>query len=158
MNKQTRQYQQLTLGQRYQIQVLLKGHMQKEIAVLVGISEGALSRELSRNTGDQGYCPEVAHALATKRRVSAKKHNKSDERHMPIIRKGLSLGWSPENIACRMKVEVPGFALSHATVYKRIADDKARGGSLYKDLPRFGKRRCKVSVQTGGILPLLVEI
>ena len=76
--------------------------MQKEIAAAVGISDGPLSRELSRNTGDQGYCLEAAHALAIKRRVSAKKHTQSDERHLPIIKKGLNLGRSPENIACRM--------------------------------------------------------
>ncbi len=161
MSKQTRQYKQLTLGQRYQIQALLRnGHMQKEIAVSVSISEGALSRELSRNTGDQDYCAETAHALATKRRASAKKHSKSDERHMPIIRKGLNLGWSPENIAIRMRREVPHIALSHTTVYSRIVDDKARGGTLYKDLPRFGKRRCKGGKRKAGrsLIPNRVDI
>ncbi len=39
MSTQTRQYKQLTLGQRYQIQALHgKGHLQKEIAETVGIS------------------------------------------------------------------------------------------------------------------------
>ena len=43
--------------QRYQIDALLeKGHFQSEIADVTGISEGALSRELKRNTGDNGYC------------------------------------------------------------------------------------------------------
>ena len=160
MSTQTRRYKQLTLGQRHQIQVLLKGHMQKEIAAAVGISDGALSRELSRNTGDQGYCPEAAHALATKRRVSAKKHTKSDERHLPIVKKGLSLGLSPENIACRMKLEVPDIALSHTTIYKRIANNKAHGGTLYKQLPRFGKRRCKGGKRKAGrsLIPNRVDI
>lgn len=69
MSTQTRQYKQLTQGQRYQIEVLLeKGYMQKEIALSVGISEGALSRELGRNAGDDGYRAETAHALAIQRR------------------------------------------------------------------------------------------
>jgi transposase, IS30 family len=151
MNAQTRQYKQLTQGKRYQIEALLgKDHMQKEIAEAIGISESALSRELRRNTSDGGYCAETAHALAVRRRVSASKFSKSDERHMPVIRKGLLLGWSPENISQRMKVEVPDIALSHTTVYNRIADEKARGGSLYKDLPRFGKGRCKGGKRKAG--------
>ena len=126
MSTQTRQYKQLTPGQQYQIQALRgKGHMQKEIAEAVGISESALSRELSRNSGDDSYCAEKAHALATLRKASAKKSSKANERHMPIIEKGLLLGWSPENISQRMQVEVPDIALSHTTVYSRILMTKS---------------------------------
>ena len=156
-----RQYKQLTLGQRHQIQALHdKGHMQKVIAESVGISESALSRELRRNSSEVGYCAEKAHAKATQRKVSARKFSKTDERHMPIIKKGLLLGWSPENISQRMQVEVPDIALSHTSVYNRIADDKARGGSLYKDLPRFGKRRCKGGKRKAGrsMIPNRVDI
>lgn len=161
MSSQSRQYKQLTLGQRYQIQALHeKGYMQKEIAESVGISPSAVSRELRRNTGESGYCAETAHTLTTKRRVTARKACKSDERHMPTIRKGLRLGWSPENISQRMKLEVPDIALSHTTVYSRIASDKTQGGTLYKDLPRFGKRRCKGGKRKAGrsLIPNRVDI
>ena len=161
MSTQTRQYKQLTPGQRYQIQALRgKGHMQKEIAEAVGISASALSRELSRNSGDDSYCAEKAHALAPLRKASAKKFSKANERHLPIIEKRLLLGWSPENISQRMQVEVPDIALSHTTVYSRIADDKARGGSLHKKLPRFGKRRCKGGKRKAGcsLIPNRVDI
>ncbi|WP_263322374.1 IS30 family transposase [Endozoicomonas sp. Mp262] len=161
MSTQTRRYKQLTQGQRYQIEALLeKGHFQNEIAEVAGISESALSRELKRNTGDNGYCAESAHNLAMQRRKSAKKHSKTDERQMPIIEKGLLLGWSPENISCRMKIEVPEIALSHTSVYSRIADNKAQGGSLYKKLPRFGKRRCKGGKRKAGrsLIPNRVDI
>lgn len=161
MSTQTRQYKQLTLGQRYQIEVLLsKNHFQNEIAEAVGISESTLSRELQRNTGDNGYCAESAHGLTFQRRRSARKHNKTDERHMPIIKKGLLLGWSPENMSCRMKLEVPEIALSHTSIYRRIAADKAQGGSLYKKLIRFGKRRCKGGKRKAGrsLIPNRVDI
>ncbi|MDP0562722.1 MAG: hypothetical protein QS721_10530 [Candidatus Endonucleobacter sp. (ex Gigantidas childressi)] len=144
MSTQTRQYKQLTQGQRCQIEALLgTDYMQKEIAVSVGISESALLRELSRNASYDGYGAENSHALASQRRVTATNFSKTDERHMPIIKKGLLLGWSPENISFRMKVEVPDIALSHTTAYKRVAANKARGVSLYKNLPHFGKSRCK---------------
>ena len=80
----------------------------------------ALSRELQRNTGDNGYCAETAHSFAIERRKSARKHSKTDERQMPIIEKGLLLGWSPENISCRMKLEIPEIALSHKSRYTLI--------------------------------------
>ena len=161
MSTQTKHYKQLTLGKRYQVEALLgKGHFQNEIAEAIGISEGALSRELQRNTGNNGYCAETAHSLAIQRRKSARKHSKTDERQMPIIEKGLLLGWSPENISCRMKIEVPKIALSHTSVYSRIASNKARGGSLYKKLPRFGKRRCKGGKRKAGrsLIPNRVDI
>ena len=41
---------------RYQISALLvAGHQQKVIAKLVGISEGGLSKEISRNGGRKKY-------------------------------------------------------------------------------------------------------
>ena len=160
MSKQTRQFKQLTQGQRYQIEALVGVLMQKEIAAKLGISESALSRELSRNGSGGKYCAETAHALAIQRRTSAAKFSKSDERHMPIIKKGLSFGWSPENISARMKVEMPESAISHTTVYKRIAANKAQGGTLYKDLPRHGKRRCKGGKRKAGrsLIPNRVDI
>ncbi|PJE78293.1 hypothetical protein CI610_02768 [invertebrate metagenome] len=42
-----------------------------------------------------------------------------------------------------MKIEVPEIALSHTSIYNRIADDKGRGGALYKKFPCFGKRCSK---------------
>ncbi|MCL6272364.1 IS30 family transposase, partial [Sansalvadorimonas sp. 2012CJ34-2] len=60
----------------------------------------------------------------------------------------------------RMKVELPDVALSHTTIYQRIANDKVQGGSLYKDLPRFGKRRCKGGKRKAGrsLIPNRVDI
>ncbi len=161
MSKQTRQYKQLTQGKRYQIEALLKkGHFQNEIAETIGVSESTLTRELQRNNTDNGYCAETAHSLAIKRRQSARKHSKTDEQHMPIIEKGLLLGWSPENISYRMKIEVPEIALSHTTIYSRIADNKAKGGSLHRKLARFGKRRCKGGKRKAGqsLIPNRVDI
>ncbi|MEY3786861.1 MAG: Helix-turn-helix domain [Pseudomonadota bacterium] len=52
-------YKQLNKMQRYQIESLMKAEMlQKDMAVIIGISVSALSRELSRNTGKRGYRPQ----------------------------------------------------------------------------------------------------
>jgi IS30 family transposase len=47
-------YKQLTKIQRYQIESLKKADMQqKDIALIIGVSTSALSRELSRNCTDK---------------------------------------------------------------------------------------------------------
>ena len=71
---------------------------------------------------------------------------------MSIIRKGLLLGWSPENLSLRMKVEVLDIALSHTTVYKRIADTqqppaKAGGLVLRTESPDTRQRRVDANLQ-----------
>ena len=59
-----------------------------------------------------------------------------------------------------MKIEMPESAISHTTVYKRIVANKAQGGTLYKDLPRHGKRRCKGGKRKAGrsMIPNRVDI
>ncbi len=52
---------------RYQISALLAaGHQQKVIAKLIGISEGGLSKEISRNGGRKKYDPDKADKRAVK--------------------------------------------------------------------------------------------
>jgi len=58
-------YTQLTQEERYQIYALKKaGHIQAEIAEIVGRDAGTISRELRRNRGLKGYRPQQAHNLA----------------------------------------------------------------------------------------------
>ncbi|MCY4472576.1 MAG: helix-turn-helix domain-containing protein [Kistimonas sp.] len=92
MSSQSRQYKQLTLGQRHQIQALFgKGYMLNQIAESVGASPSALSRELGRNSSDKEYCAEAAHTLAVNRRITSRRACKAHERHLPVIKKGCAL-------------------------------------------------------------------
>ena len=60
-----RGYTQLTQEERYQIYALKKaGHIQAEIAEIIGRDPGTISRELRRNRGLKGYRPQQAHDLA----------------------------------------------------------------------------------------------
>ncbi|NOT85264.1 MAG: helix-turn-helix domain-containing protein [Methylococcaceae bacterium] len=60
---------QLTEIQRYQIGALKKAEMlQKDIAVIIGVSASALSREPSRNTRSRGHRPKQANIKALTRR------------------------------------------------------------------------------------------
>jgi transposase, IS30 family len=68
---------QLTEGQRYQIEVLKQaGKIQKEIATLIGVSAGTISRELKRNTGQRGYRPRQAQIKTFNPRKEATKSHK----------------------------------------------------------------------------------
>ncbi len=151
MSTQTKHYKQLTQGQRYQLQALLdNGQSQQAIADTLGVNKSTVSRELNRNSEPDGYCPEAAEKRKTERKKNAHKAKKTGDQHKQIVEKGLLLGWSPENISCRMKLEQPDKAVSHTTIYRLIEQDKVNGGKLYRELPRFGKTRWKGGKRKAG--------
>ena len=161
MNTPNKHYQQLTQAKRYQLYALLKkGFSQTEIAQDIGVNKSTVSRELSRNSKADGYCPEAAERLKVVRKKSAYKSKKTDERHMEIIKKGLLLGWSPGNTSMRMTIEMPDNAISHTSIYRLIADERVEGGVLYKSLPRYGKSRWKGGKRKAGrsLIPDRVDI
>ncbi|GAA4650454.1 hypothetical protein GCM10023116_27370 [Kistimonas scapharcae] len=82
MSTQTKHYKQLTLGQRYQLQEMLKNGLSfKAIADTLG----TVSRELNCNSGPDFYCPETAERKKTERKRTAHKAKKRDEQHMHIL-------------------------------------------------------------------------
>ena len=145
MKNHNKHYQQLTQEQRYQISGLRKaGLTQKAIAEAAGVSTSTISRELRRNSSEDGYNPQLAHVQSEKRRRSAFKADKRAPATDRIIRESLALGWSPAAISARMGLECPeSTSLSHTTIYRRIEEDRQQGGLLYTRLPRFGKTRRK---------------
>jgi IS30 family transposase len=162
MPKRNKHYQQLTEGQRYQIQALhSNGFSQRKIAHSIKVHPSTVSRELARNrvVGER-YCAPIAIKLTERRKLTARKYSKIHERHNKIIADGLLMGWSPEKLSLRMKLEVPELALSHATIYRRIAADKVNGGQLYTKLSRFGKRRYPGGKRNSGrsLIPNRVDI
>ena len=69
-----RDYTQLTQGQRYQMEALLKaGHSQTKIATILSAHKSTVSRELRRNQGLRGYRPKQAHEKAMQRRYEKPK-------------------------------------------------------------------------------------
>lgn len=142
MKNQNKHYQQLTQEPRYQISALRKTGMSLiSIALEVGVHFSTVSRELRRNVTANGYVPQVAHRLSDSRRRSAQKVNKRTDMTDAIIKQSLVLGWSPETICQRLRIEAkPLEHLSHTIIYRRIKEDRQQGGMLYRKLPRFGKK------------------
>ena len=134
-------YTQLTQEQRYQIAVLKKaGHMQVEIARLIGVDKSTISRELSRNKGQRGYRPKQAHRLALERRQTKVKQSIMDEEWLRIEAL-LRQEWSPEEIGERLRMEGRRF-VSHEWIYQHVYADKRSGGDLHAFL-RCQKQRKK---------------
>jgi len=134
-------YTQLTQEQRYQIAVLKKaGHMQVEIARLIGVNKSTISRELRRNHGLRGYRPKQAHRLAVERRQT-KARPRITERDWQRIHVLIRQEWSPDEIGKRLRLEGQR-AVSHEWIYQHVYEDKKSGGDLHSFL-RCQKQRKK---------------
>lgn len=137
-------YTQLTRGQRYQINILMKaGHNQTEIALLVGCHKSTISRELRRNRGLKGYRHHQADELAYDRQCEAYRSRIAWQTWQQVERL-LRQDWSPEQIAGRLKLEKQP-SVSHEWIYLYVYADKRRGGALHRHLRSQKKQRKRYS-------------
>lgn len=143
MNKH---YRQLTQEQRYQIWSLHdSGRSNRWIAEHIGVDRSTIGRELKRNSTESGYEPKVAEELSQARKRQAAKASKRTDALDTIIVGKLRQGWSPLSISERLSLEKKTDAdcLSHTSIYRLIADNKAVGGHWHLYLPNTGKTRWK---------------
>ena len=114
-----KKYAQLTLAQRYEIQLLRQqGKGQKEIAMSISVSKSSISRELERNSAGGKYEAEEAHRryLYKKRQRIAYKLTDSIK---IAIQAGLKADLSPEQIVGRADLEGTPM-VSHETIYRFV--------------------------------------
>ncbi|MCU7842019.1 MAG: IS30 family transposase [Candidatus Thiodiazotropha sp. (ex Troendleina suluensis)] len=127
-------YNQLTENERYQIYALKKaGHLQKEIAMLVGRSPSTICRELRRNKGLRGYRPKQAQRLSDARRKGGHKARKVSNGVKTAIEVLIRQELSPQQVVDYL-ARHKSLSLHHETVYQLIYADKAHGGDLYTHL------------------------
>lgn len=115
----------LTQPERQRIAVWIKeGMSNKEVARRLGRSAATIGRELRRNQAGQGlYEPAHAQRAAENRKAktyTAKHPLKHEELYGYVLEK-LRWGWSPEQIAGRLKFEHPedsSWQLCHETIYR----------------------------------------
>ena len=152
-----RTYSQLTQIQRYQIYTLLKmGHMQRDIAVSLGVHKSTISREIQRNTGKKGYRPKQANKKALERRKRAQTRIRESDWH--LIERLIKLDWSPEQISLYLNEEQLR-QVSHEWIYQYIYQDKRMGGKLWEHLRCQKKRRKRYgSYEKRGQIPERVWI
>ena len=130
-----KQYKQLTLKERYQIEMFLDMKFTaRSIATELNRSNKTISTEINRcEIGS--YNAEVAHKHASEQRTNAVKFTKINQHVIGTIDSALTIDLSPEQIAGRAKFENLSHQVSMHTIYRLI---KAKGWR--SRLPRGGKR------------------
>lgn len=98
-------------AERLELSILLKrGYSAREIGNALGKNHSSVSRELKRNKAYGVYDPRKAHHKAYVRRKYSKYQGMKVREHPELeryIKEKLPLGWSPERIAGRWKLEHP---------------------------------------------------
>ena len=101
------EYRHMTLKDRENMVVLKdQGYKQEDIAKAIGFSQSTVSRELGRNRSIRTglYEPEMAQVKAMSRKKRGCKIDRNPELKAHILEK-LELGWSPDAISNRIKLE-----------------------------------------------------
>jgi len=163
----TKNYTQLSLVQRYQIEAFFKaGIKQKFIAEQVGVHPSTISRELRRNTATRGrnaglYEAQRAQAKTDKRHQVKPKLLKFDDQMKEYAAEMLQdKKWSPEIIS-KKGIETGKCPVSHECLYQWIWDSKHGNRQREKGFKRLylhlkhGRRRRKRGnrKETRGIIP-----
>lgn len=155
-----RKFRHITHEDRCQIHALAKqGSSQESIAKIIGISQGAVSREMCRNSGKRGYRFKQADAKAQERQSVRSKPRKLTAAVRRMIESKLhEQRWSPEQISGWLVEQ--NVTLSHERIYQMIWQDKRDGGDLWRSLRRRGKLYNKRAGKTAGrgLIPNRIDI
>jgi IS30 family transposase len=118
--KAKRSYRVLTAVDRDEIMVLYRSHCSiREISRRLGRNVSVISREIKRNSTEDGvYQASWAQTRSDIRRKESRRRPRiPDESIRGYIREKLKLKWSPEQIAGRLRIDMPGKRVSHETIY-----------------------------------------
>jgi len=141
MNK----YTQLKASERRRMYIFLeRGLTVSEVGKRLNRGRSTIYRELERNKDKEGYWPSSAErkAKTRKRRERSCKLQEDAVLYDYVIRH-LKAGWSPEQIAGRLKLKGKQYYVCHETIYRYIYRERNKG--LYQYLRyRRNYRRYKL--------------
>lgn len=150
-------FNHFSIEEREKIQELL--WQKASIRVIAGAinrSPSSVSREIKRNIPLQRrYTPRLANERAvTKRSSRGRKLRLKNNLVRRYVVTKLKAGWSPEQIAGRLKIDQPRESISHEAIYQYIYSHVHRNGwgevkRYYQDLRPYLKRRHKRRGQRG---------
>ena len=141
-------YRHLSRTERGVIMYLsMSGKSPAQIARVLGRRRSTIMRELRRNTSPylDYYMDETAHLKADlRRRQASQRYRLKNEVIRSYVRDMLELGWSPEIIAGRIRLDQPRNTISHEAIYQYIYHlDEPERSRYIKLLPRSHRRRRK---------------
>jgi IS30 family transposase len=144
-----RKYKHLTAESRGMMQALLKeGHTQTNIAQELGVNKSTISREIKKRSTPNGYISWVAQTnYETKRSKCKRKSKLSNRKLQRYVCSKLENGWSPEQIAGRLKLENSPMHVCHETIYEFIYKDNFAKREKLCQYLRYGHKKRKK--QTG---------
>lgn len=152
----TRQYGQLSLDERIEIYRLHAGGKSlREIARSIGRSASTISRELRRNSRPTrswtgGYAPARAQFLAERRRRWDGRYKLMRQPALRLyVREHLAMGWSPAQIAGRLRQEHGRTMISPESIYRFIYHCSAQKDYWHKLLPKKKSRRGRLGRRGG---------
>ena len=137
-------YRQITSDERYLIATLRQwGFRPAQTATILGRHRSSITREIRRNAtrADGAYRPFTASERTRGRRSRSRRHSRFTPAQWRCVYRCLRKQWSPEQIAGRLRRDGV-WSISHETIYTHIWSDKARGGSLFRDL-RCATKLCR---------------
>jgi len=137
-------YHQLTAADRGAIEVLLHKHYtQKEIAKILGIHSSTVSREIKKRSTPNGYFAKTAQLhYERERKKCVKQHKLNNSKIQKYVVSRLEEGWSPEQIAGRLKRFNPCLYVCKETIYQWLYTDEwaYKEEKLYQYL-RYGRKK-----------------
>ena len=129
-------YNHLDFDDRIEISRLHEdGKSPSEIARIMGRHRSTISRELKRNGLLSGYKPARAERMAWVRCGRLSRLERLSQLG-GLVRDRLAMGWSPEQIAGRLRHEGAEHMISHESIYRFIYRPKIRSERLHRYLPR----------------------
>lgn len=118
-----------------------------EIASRLGRHRSTIYRELSRNRFVDnewpdlgGYYAHVANDAVRKRRERLAKLVRIPSLADAVIER-LEIGWSPEQIAGRLRLGGSGVRVCHETIYRFVYGERGQARDLFRFLPEHRRRR-----------------
>ena len=137
-------YGQLSLEERCEIARLhAEGASIRKIAATLDRAPSSIAREIARNASrDKGYTPALAQEKAAARRWNGSKLERDRGLREDVLAR-LAKGWSPEQVAGRLRHEAGFTRIGCETIYRFIYAEMKRthDGAWRKYLPRAKARR-----------------
>lgn len=155
-----RRYKHLRETDRLKIyELLFEGCSLQGIADRIGFHKSTIYRELSRNSTKLGYRPDFASQQYLLRRGYKPSKIDRNEGVKTYVLSKLKEGWSPEQIAGRLKRECGYSVVSHEAIYQYIYSSSGKEMKLYRYLrkkrsyryPRIKRKRQKANLDKESI-------
>ncbi len=127
MEKKRRSFKRMGLSEREELAILqAKGKSIREISRIMGRSHSTLSRELRYHStfhGKMHYSPCGANNIARmKRRKAGRKKVLDNPDIRAYVEEKIKIGWAPEIVSGRLRIDKPGCLVSHETIYQYVYD------------------------------------